>query len=143
MLNRRLSALLALLAACFLAAPATAQGGSVETSWRLLDYIAVDYREAVQGGKIVNPAEYKEMEEFSASVRERLAQLPEKPAKRQLVADSDALRAAIAAKAAPEDIAKRARGLAAALLAAYPVPLAPQRAPDLAPRPGPPPPPPR
>jgi high-affinity iron transporter len=132
MFNRRFSALLALLAACFLAAAAAAQGGGVETSWRLLDYIAVDYREAVQGGKIVNPGEYKEMEEFSASVRERLGQLPDKPAKPRLIADSEALRTAIAAKAAPEDIARQARGLAAALLAAYPVPLAPQQAPDLA-----------
>jgi high-affinity iron transporter len=135
MIDRRLSGLsllLALLAACLFAAPAAAQGGGVETSWRLLDYIAVDYREAVQGGKIVNPAEYKEMEEFSASVRERLGQLPDKPAKSRLIAGADALRAAIAAKAAPEDIAGRARGLAAALLAAYPVPLAPQQAPDLA-----------
>jgi high-affinity iron transporter len=127
-----LSLLLALLAAWFLAAPAAAQGGGVETSWRLLDYIAVDYREAVADGKVVNPAEYTEMEEFSASVRERFGQLPDKPAKPKLIAEADALRAAIAAKAAPEDIAKRARGLAAALLAAYPVPLAPQQAPDLA-----------
>jgi high-affinity iron transporter len=132
MFNRRLCALLALIAACLFTAPAAAQGGGVETSWRLLDYIAVDYREAVQGGKVVNPAEYTEMEEFSASVRERLAQLPAKPAKARLVADSDALRTAIAAKAAPDDIARQARGLAAALLAAYPVPLAPQQAPDLA-----------
>jgi high-affinity iron transporter len=135
MTHRRLSGLsllLALIAALFVAAPAAAQGVGVETSWRLLDYIAVDYREAVQGGKVVNPGEYTEMEEFSASVRERFNQLPAKPAKPKLIADADALRTAIAAKAAPEDIAKRARGLAGALLAAYPVPLAPQQAPDLA-----------
>ncbi|HEX8585872.1 MAG TPA: cytochrome c, partial [Allosphingosinicella sp.] len=124
--------LLSLAAAAFLEAPAAAQDASVQTTWRLLDYIAVDYREAVQGGKVVNPAEYQEMEEFSATVREGLAKLPAKPAKAQLSADAQALEAAIAAKAAPEDIAKRARGLAGALLTAYPVPLAPQAAPDLA-----------
>ncbi|HEX9953909.1 MAG TPA: FTR1 family protein [Allosphingosinicella sp.] len=124
--------LLSLAAIAFLAAPAAAQDAGVQTTWRLLDYIAVDYREAVQGGKVVNPAEYQEMEEFSATVREGLAKLPAKPAKAQLSSDAQALQAAIAAKAAPDDIAKRARGLAGALLTAYPVPLAPQAAPDLA-----------
>jgi high-affinity iron transporter len=132
MLARFLAFLLALAAAVALAAPVAAQDKSVQTTWRLLDYIAVDYREAVRGGKVVNPAEYTEMEEFSASVAEGLGTLPAKPAKAALIADSAALRTAIAAKAAPEDIAKRARGLAGALLAAYPVPLAPQAAPDLA-----------
>ena len=45
--------LFALLAfAWLLAAPALAQTpqAEVQTSWRLLDYIGVDYREAVQGG---------------------------------------------------------------------------------------------
>ncbi|HEX8583895.1 MAG TPA: FTR1 family protein [Allosphingosinicella sp.] len=130
--RRRLLALLSLLSAFFLAAPAAAQGGDVATTWRLLDYIAVDYREAVQGGKVHNPAEYQEMTEFSASVRERLGGLGPTAAKQALIADSDRLRGLVAAKAAPEEVARQARGLAGALLAAYPVPLAPQSAPDLA-----------
>ncbi|HEV2044865.1 MAG TPA: FTR1 family protein [Sphingomicrobium sp.] len=109
---------------------AAAPAGEVQTSWRLLDYIAVDYREAVSAGRIVNPAEYQEMTEFSASVGERLAQLPAHPAKSGLIADSAALRSAIAAKDAPQAVAQRARRLADALLAAYPVPMAPARTPD-------------
>ena len=58
----------------------------MQTTWRLLDYIAVDYREAVRGGRIVNPAEYREMEEFSASVSQRLAALPDKQARAALLA---------------------------------------------------------
>ena len=65
--------LLFLVALGAISAPAPARAATVasevQTSWRLLDYIAVDYREAVAGGKIVNPAEYQEMVEFSASVR--------------------------------------------------------------------------
>ena len=75
-----------LIACAALAVPAAAQstpGGAAQT-WRLLDYIAVDYPEAVRGGRVVNPAEYAEMTEFSASVREQLAALPAKPAKAQL-----------------------------------------------------------
>jgi high-affinity iron transporter len=125
-----LTALVLLLG--LMATPAVAQGSpnaEVQTSWRLLDYIAVDYREAVRGGKVVNPAEYKEMEEFSASVSQRLAALPGNPAQAGLLADAGALRQAIGSKAPPEEIARRAKALAAKLLAAYPVPLAPASVP--------------
>jgi high-affinity iron transporter len=113
------------------AAPGAAQSGSVQTAWRLLDYVAVDYREAVQNGRVVNSAEYAEMSEFSASVSEQLGSLPAQPAKAALIKRASDLQRAIAAKAAPEAIDKQARDLASALLAAYPVPLAPPETPDL------------
>ncbi len=128
----RLIAPLLLCLSAFLAVPAAAQNAEVQTTWRLLDYIAVDYREAVRDGRIVNDGEYKEMGEFTASVRERLAALPEKPVKAKLVAGAAELQAAVARKAAPPEIEKQARGLAAQLIGAYPVPLAPRRMPDLA-----------
>ena len=103
----------------------------VQTAWRLLDYIAVDYREAVRDGRVVNAAEYQEMVEFSDSVGTRLAALPANPARAELIGDAAALKRSIAAKAEPPAIAAAARHLAAALLAAYPVPLAPARIPDL------------
>src|SRR5690349_12822724 len=129
---RRLAPLILCLLAFVGADPAAAQNAEVQTTWRLLDYVAVDYREAVRGGRVVNEAEYKEMSEFTASVRERLAALPEKPAKAGLVAGASALQASVARKADPADIEKQARGLGARLIAAYPVPLAPRRMPDLA-----------
>jgi high-affinity iron transporter len=114
------------------AAPAAAQNAEVQTTWRLLDYVAVDYREAVRDGRIVNDGEYKEMIEFAASVRQRLSALPEKPAKAKLVAGAAALQASVARKASPPEIEKQARALAGQLIAAYPVPLAPRQMPDLA-----------
>ena len=113
------------------AAPARAATAEqeVQTTWRLLDYIGVDYREAVAGGRIINQLEYDEMLEFSSTVAAKVAALPAKPAKAALVADSKALQQAIAAKVAPADISGRAKSLASRLLAAYPVPLAPARAP--------------
>ncbi|MGA9583043.1 MAG: cytochrome c/FTR1 family iron permease [Allosphingosinicella sp.] len=129
---RRLAPLLLCLLALFGASPAAAQNEEVQTTWRLLDYVAVDYREAVRDGRIVNEGEYEEMAEFTASVRERLAALPEKPARAKLVAGATALQASVAGKAAPPEIEKKARALAAQLIAAYPVPLAPRRMPDLA-----------
>ncbi len=115
----------------FLPAAASAQQGEVQTTWRLLDYVAVDYPEAVRGGRIVNPAEYDEMTEFSASVRERIGALPQHPAKAGMIAQADRLREAIAMRAPEPQVAALARGLASDLIAAFPVPLAPATAPDL------------
>jgi len=130
-----LRALLGLVLAqtALIAAPAhgATPAAEVQTSWRLLDYIAVDYREAVRGGRVVNPAEYREMVEFSASVGQRLAALPARPQRASLVSEAAALERAIAAKREPADIAGLSRKLADRLLAAYPVPLAPTAVPDL------------
>lgn len=110
-------------------AATTAQ--EVQTSWRLLDYISVDYREAVAGGRVINQLEYDEMVEFSAIVSEKLALLPATSERPALIGQARALQSAIAAKAEPSDIARRAKHLAEQLLAAYPVPLAPAEIPDV------------
>ena len=133
---RRISFLKPLLYALLLllwAAPAAAQqeAAEVQTTWRLLDYIAVDYAGAVADGRVISQLEYDEMLEFSASVEERLGRLPAGPAKSALVSRSKALRSEIAAKAPPASVDKLARSLAADLLKAHPVPLAPAKAPDL------------
>ena len=129
---RGLGAFLIALAAS-LAGPAAAAGPAddVQTSWRLLDYIAVDYREAVANGRVINPLEYREMTEFSASVSDKLSGLPPKAERAALQSSAKSLQAAIGAKQPPEAISRQAKELAAALLAAYPVPLAPSTAPDL------------
>lgn len=124
--------LLLCLLAVSVAAPASAQqGGGAEVVWRLLDYIAVDYPEAVQDGRIVNALEYDEMLEFSASVTERIEALPQRSGKSALLAKTDRLRKAIAARAAPAEVQRIARSLAGELLAIYPVPLAPSSVPDV------------
>ncbi len=112
-------------------APAAAASPDAQTAWRLLDYLAVDYAGAVQGGKVVSAPEYAEMREFSGSVAERLNALPATPAKPKLLARSARLQALIGRKASPQDVAVEARGLAADLLAAYPVPLGPKQPPNL------------
>jgi len=130
MLRRLLIALGLILAS--LSAPVAAASPDAQIAWRLLDYLAVDYAGAVQGGKVVSAPEYAEMKEFSASVAERIDALSATPAKAKLVARSGQLQALIATKASPPQVAAEARGLAADLLAAYPVPLGPRHPPDLA-----------
>ena len=71
--------------AALLAAPA-ADPNDVQTVWRLLDYMAVDYGGAVEGGRVKSASEYAEMTEFAASVSSRLATLPPKPERAALLA---------------------------------------------------------
>lgn len=130
----RLFLLLALFVAAAGPLPASAQdtGTGPETAWRLLDYIAVDYPVAVSNGQVISEAEYAEMREFSASVRTKITALPARPTQPRLIASSSALISTIEARAEPETVARQARTLADELLAAYPMPLAPRTAPDLA-----------
>jgi hypothetical protein len=97
---RRFLILLGLIVAA-VSAPAAAASPDAQIAWRLLDYLAVDYAGAVDGGKVVSASEYAEMREFSASVGERIAALPATPAKARLAARSATLQALIARKASP------------------------------------------
>ncbi len=130
--RRALAVLGALLFALGTSVAAHAQTTDVQTAWRLLDYMAVDYGGAVSGGRVKSASEYAEMTEFAASVSTRLSTLSPTPARGKLIAGAARLQGVIAAKGAPEEVARIAHGLAADLLKAYPVPLAPGKAPDLA-----------
>ena len=123
--------LLAALAALLIPAAAIAEPGDVQTAWRLLDYMAVDYGGAVANGRIKSASEYAEMNEFAASVSTRLQGLPAKPERQALIQRAANLQAVIAEKGSTEQVATLAHGLAADLLRAYPVPLAPDKAPNL------------
>ena len=123
--------LLAALAALLITAAAFAEPGDVQTAWRLLDYMAVDYGGAVANGRIKSASEYAEMNEFAASVSTRLQGLPAKPERQALIQRAANLQAVIAEKGSTEQVATLAHGLAADLLRAYPVPLAPDKAPNL------------
>lgn len=125
--------LVALLLTIFLATPSAAQTAtSVQTTWRLLDYISVDYAGAVKDGRVTSPTEYAEQREFAATAGAKIAGLPEKPERAQLVAEVGRLQALIAAKADAAQVADMARRLAATLLKAYPIPLAPSSPPTFA-----------
>ena len=110
--------------------PATIQ--SVRQTWKLLDYLAVDYGGAVTDGQVTSPSEFAEMNEFAEVAHNSVAALPAKPEQAALVTLSDELKAAIAAHSQITDVARIAHALADGLLAAYPVPMAPSSPPDVA-----------
>ena len=118
------------LALC-LSVTANAEEPDVRTTWRLLDYIAVDYASAVSEGRVADEFEYREMVEFSDVVARQVAAFPDTKDNQALIRRSDQLRALIANKEPAEQVGRFARALAASLLTAYPVPLAPSQAPDL------------
>ena len=126
------SLVVALLGAVLTLAPAQAQEATpAQTVWRLLDYVSVDYAGAVKDGKVVSASEYAEMNEFGTQIRDRIAKLPATTVQPALLGKAEVLQASIAGKKDPVLVAAQAHSLAADLLAAYPTPLAPARAPDL------------
>src|SRR5262245_53056661 len=109
--------------------PAEPSQAEVRQTWKMLDYLAVDYAGAVSGGRPTSASEFAEMQEFAQAARTKLEALPARPVQADLVAQAVQLQAAIAAYRDPPEVARLAHGLADALLAAYPIPIAPPRAP--------------
>lgn len=99
--------------------------------WQVLDYLAVDYGAAVQGGLVVSKNEYAEMQEFSENAEKQLASLPKTAASSDLLLKAGKLRKLIANKASADEVASLSRALATQVLQVYPVPLSPSKAPDL------------
>lgn len=103
----------------------------VPQAWQMLDYLAVDYSEAVADGEIIDDGEYGEMQDFSSTVHNYILALPETAAKAQLEMDAAQLKALVNIKASHAEVKKQAQRLAEDLIAAYPIPTAPDSAPDL------------
>lgn len=114
------------------AAPMSPQAtNTVETTWKLLDYVAVDYDGAVSGAKIVSPSEFAEMNEFTTTITQQIGTLPAGPAKADLERRARALHDLVIRRASGDAIAVASHSLSAAMLTAYPVPIAPKSVPDV------------
>jgi len=111
--------------------PVAAAAQDTQTILHLLDYIGVDYAEAVADGKVKNNDEYKEMLEFTAQVRGRISELPSNARKDSLAGDAAALEKLVQVKAAPPAVAAASAKLRWALIGAYRLRLAPRTAPDV------------
>jgi high-affinity iron transporter len=127
--------LFVLIGFLYTASPVIAQTTSGQDKakqiWQLLDYLAVDYGAAVKDGKVASDSEYAEMQEFALSAERQLEELPANAAQKELQQQAVQLRSLIAKKSPAATVSTKARGLAGALLAAYPVPVSPSKAPDL------------
>lgn len=127
---RWLAAVLA-LAAASLAQAAPSPAEQAQTVVHLLDYVAVDYPEFVQDGKVVDEAEYQEQREFAGRAIELLQQLPA-PGQAALTGKAQALLQRIAAKAPGAEVSALANEVRADVIRVYQLVVAPRQPPDLA-----------
>lgn len=124
-----------LAVACLFSLPARAEvppAADAQTIVHLLDYVGVDYGQAVGNGEVLDAAEYAEQVEFADQVTASLGELPANPQRAGLIDAARALAAEVRAKAPAERVAAAALALRQDLIAAYRVPVAPKTVPDLA-----------
>ena len=95
---------------------------------QLADYISVDYPDAVKDGVIINDAEYKEMEEFSQRISYLSNELQLNATDMQNMQALDIL---IKNKAAPTEVANKAREISLGLSKQFNLIVAPKNVPDL------------
>lgn len=95
-----------------------------------LDYLAVDYIQVVIHGEIINAGEYAEQQEFAAQARTMIASLPDHPKKSEMEQAAERLVSLIDQRASGMEIQTLCRDLAASIIAAYEVPIAPLAAPS-------------
>ena len=123
-----------LIAACALCCASFAAAASLteqaQTVVHLLDYVAVDYPEFVQDGKVVDEAEYQEQREFAGRAIELLQQLPA-PGQAAVVGQAQTLLQRIQAKAPGAEVAALANGVRSDVIRVYGLVVAPRQAPDL------------
>jgi high-affinity iron transporter len=109
-----------------------APAARAQTILHMLDYVAVDYPEAVKDGKILAQSEYEEQIDFVTQVRVMLGELPAQPARAGLSAQADELLLLVHGKRSGAEVAAAAHTLRTAIVKAYDVEVAPRRPPDLA-----------
>ena len=92
----------------------------------LLDYIAVDYSMAVENGKVINQAEYQEMQEFASTISSLGQSAPN-----QVQSDIILLNELISDKASQKKISSVSGSIRQALINHYHLEIAPKRWPSL------------
>lgn len=92
----------------------------------LLDYIAVDYSMAVDNGKVINQAEYQEMQEFAATISSLGQAAPN-----QVQSDIILLNELIRERASRDKISSVSGSIRQALINHYHLEIAPKRWPSL------------
>ena len=103
----------------------------VHTLLQLVDYMAVDYAEAVDRGEVINSLEYAEMKEFSSRIRSKIEQLEKKPVTSEMVELSDELITGVSNRIEPALIVTMTQKIRHLVISNYDVILIPRQKPDL------------
>ena len=97
----------------------------------MLDYLGVDYPEAVKDGTVADQGEYDEQLEFSANVRAMIGALPGRPERAGLEAAAARLAGTIRDKRPGDEVAGIAGELRRRIIEVYQVRVSPKQAPNL------------
>jgi len=98
---------------------------------QLIDYIGVDYSEAVNNGQVINEAEYAEMHDFAAGILQQVEDLPVHKVKADLVTQSENLSALIQQKVASDQIRQLTSKMHQSIVGAYDIVVVPRKQPDM------------
>lgn len=126
-----------MILACFILSPGTslaettASDNGAKQLWQLIDYVAVDYGGAVNNGTVVSEAEYAEMLDFTNNATLQIQSLPANASKDAIATAIADLRSAVVSKTDASDVKRLAHLANTKLIAAYPIPVAPKKAPNL------------
>lgn len=108
-----------------------AENTSPELVVHLLDYLANDYKGAVQNGQVISPSEYQEQIEFANIVTKNSSRVPALSQNRQFMVDLKELTSLISTKGSPDVVASLARRLQSEAILLAKISVAPRNSPDL------------
>jgi len=114
----------------FLAA-ALSRAGDAQQLLQLIDYVGVDYAEAVTDGVVTNSAEYSEMQDFTAGIQRQLADLPDSAQKSALLKQGEQLITLVQNKSAALEVNRLTTAMQLAVIDGYKVTVVPRKQPDL------------
>ncbi|WP_051184137.1 FTR1 family protein [Cycloclasticus zancles] len=95
---------------------------------QLIDYIGVDYREAIKDGQVINTEEYGEMKDFALAVRENILQL--EGVDKKLINQVAMLESLVNSKADPDEVAKLTTDMHSQMVADYDILVVPRAVPN-------------
>lgn len=98
---------------------------------QLIDYIGVDYSEAVNNEQVINESEYAEMHDFSAGISQQINDLPAHKVKADLITQSKNLSVLIQQKIASDQIRQLTSQMHQSIVAAYDVVVVPRKQPEI------------
>ncbi len=98
---------------------------------QLIDYVGVDYSGAVVDGKVENPAEYGEMQDFAAGISQQVNDLPAHAIKAELIRDAATLAQWVEQKQPAEKIRQLSAQMHHKIINAYQIIVVPRKQPDL------------
>ena len=107
-----------------------ARAGDFQQLLQLIDYVGVDYAEAVSDGQVVNAEEYAEMQDFAAGIVQQAGDLPANSARVAIQQQAESLSDLIGSRASSSRVAALTTAMRLAIVDAYKVTVVPRQAPD-------------